>query len=358
MFDRSNITFVGNTRIGVDIAFEAITDSFDIVVVATGLPRDRQLPIPTTDGARIVGAGRILRALNAFPEEVAPQQDPLDGGLGEDLVVIGHGNVAIDVVRLLTKPAHHLSGSDIHDHALELLRPTPPKSLRMIGRSSADNAKWDLAMLRELCNPDNLSISVDGLDDSTQGPVADLLRETVQAHTDAGCEAPARTSVTFHFQTRPAAVRLENGHTVLDVTNANGETASFSADTVITAIGFCEDGDTRDDAPAWSDAHVFRVGWLERGGRGNIAENRKHAQTIAKSIAADIKSGHLRRGPGGGLSAVLPQLHSTTTDFAGWQAIDEAERGAADEHRCRRKITDVAEMVDIAVTARSSQTDG
>jgi ferredoxin--NADP+ reductase len=320
-------------------------------------PHDRQLSIPKDDGARIVGAGRILRALNAFPEEAAIGQDPLHGGLGDDLFVVGHGNVAIDVVRLLTKPAHHLSGSDIHDRALDLLRPNPPKSLRIIGRSSADNAKWDLAMLRELCTLDNLSVRVDGLDESTQGPVADLLRETVRAHTDAATDTAGKTAVTFHFQTTPAAVRMENGRTILDVTNANGETTSFSADTVITAIGFCEDDDAGDDAPAWSDAHVFRVGWLERGGRGNIAENRKHAQMIAKSIAADIKNGHLLHGRAAGLTTVLPQLHATTVDFAGWQAIDEAERGAADEHRCRRKITDLNEMVDIALAARTSGAD-
>jgi ferredoxin/flavodoxin---NADP+ reductase len=357
MFDRGNITFVGNTRIGVDIAFETITDSFDIVVIATGLPHDRQLSIPQDDGARIVGAGRILRALNAFPEEAAIGQDPLHGGLGDDLVVVGHGNVAIDVVRLLTKPAHHLSGSDIHDHSLDLLRPNPPRSLRIIGRSPADNAKWDLAMLRELCTLDSLRIHVHGLGESTQGSVADLLRETVRA-TDAATDTAGKTAVTFHFQTTPAAVRLENGRTILDVTNANGETTSFSADTVITAIGFCEDDDSGDDAPAWSDTHVFRVGWLERGGRGNIAENRKHAQMIAKSIAADVKSGHLPHGRGGGLTTVLSQLHASTVDFAGWQAIDEAERAAADEHRCRRKITDLGEMVDIALAGRTSDTDG
>ncbi|MEN0135340.1 MAG: FAD-dependent oxidoreductase [Rhodococcus sp. (in: high G+C Gram-positive bacteria)] len=353
MFERSDITFVGNTRIGVDIDFETITDAFDIVVIATGLPDDRALPIPRDEGAHVIGAGRLLRTLNAFPEEAAVSAPPLDGELGDDLIVIGQGNVAVDVVRLLTKPSHHLTGSDINDRARDLLRPTPPKSIRVIGRSPAGNAKFDLAMLRELCSLDSIGIDVDGLDDSAQGPVAELLRQAQQqppvTTEDAATE---RTEVTFHFETVPTAVRHADTRTVLDVTGASGETKSFAADAVITAIGFCQADDDRDDVPvaAWSGAHVYRVGWLDRGGRGNIAENRKHAQMVAKTIVADVESGVVASGAPG-LAAIEPQLPLTTVGFAGWQAIDEAERGNADAGRCRRKITDLDEMLAIAHAA-------
>lgn len=350
MFTRSDITFVGNTRIGVDIDITSITDSFDIVVAATGLMSDRGLSIPQHAEANIVGAGRILRALNAFPDAAASTK-MLSAPLGHDLIVIGHGNVAIDVVRLLTKKSHHFRGSDVDDVALEALRPTAPQTVHVIGRSSADNAKFDLAMLRELCALETISIAIEGLPATAASPVADLLRNA-QAADRRGTEEPVgeTTTVTFHFETQPAAVRLDGGRTVLDVTAPGGASASYSADTLITAIGFCHDDSNGDDETlkAWTAPHVYRVGWCERGGRGNIAENRKHAQHTARTIVADLQNGKLASGQRPGLAAIRDALPSTAVDFAGWQAIDAVERGAADEHRCRRKLTDLNDMVAIS----------
>ncbi|MGV0807946.1 FAD-dependent oxidoreductase [Mycolicibacterium setense] len=348
MFTRSGITFVGNTRIGVDIPSEAIAEAFDVVVVATGLTRDRRLSIPQDPDARVIGAGRILRSLNAFPDAAATAEATATEPLGSELIVVGHGNVAIDVVRLLTKPAEQLHGSDIHDEALASLRSRPPTAVHVVGRSAADAAKFDVAMLRELCALDNLRFAVEGLDPSTSGPVADLLRQTVS--TDQ-LDTSATTAVTLHFQTVPRAVRTERGHTVLDVVGPTGTPASYSADSVITAIGFCHDGDgfdgCEDTSSAWDGDHVYRVGWLERGGRGNIAENRKHALQTAKSIVERLNGGRHRREHGAGLAAVLPYLRHRTS-FDGWQAIDDVERRTAGPHRCRRKITDLDEMVAIA----------
>lgn len=350
MFTRSDITFIGNTRIGVDINVEAVAEAFDIIVVATGLTRDRRLSIPQADQARVIGAGRILRSLNAFPAAAAPTNSTVTEALGDDLIVVGHGNVAIDVVRLLTKPTEHLSGSDIDDEALNLLRPHPPATVHVIGRSAADAAKFDVAMLRELCGLENLHISVEGLDADTTGPVANLLRQTLASPASR----TATTTVTLHFQTVPTAVRNEGSRPVLDVVGPSGAPASYTGDTLITAIGFCHDGDDcADPSPQWAGDHVYRVGWLERGGRGNIAENRKHALETAKSIVDDLTSGRIRRGRGAGLAALLPQLDHRT-GFEGWQAIDTAERQTASPHRCRRKITDLEQLVTIAHGHRTS----
>lgn len=350
MFTRSAITFVGNTRIGTDVTTEAIAEAFDIVVVATGLTRDRRLSIPQDDQARVIGAGRILRSLNAFPAAAAPAEAPVCEALGDELIVVGHGNVAIDVVRLLTKPSQHLHGSDIDDTALTLLRPHAPTAVHIIGRSAAHGAKFDVAMLRELCALDNLRIRVEGLDADAAGPVAELLGQALATPASP----TATTTVTLHFQTVPAAVRSEGGRTVLDVVGPSGTPASYTGDTVITAIGFCQDGDDCDDpASQWpGDAHIYRVGWLERGGRGNIAENRKHAVLTAKTIVADLADGRVQQGRGHGLTALLPQLHRRT-GFDGWQAIDNTERRTAQPHRCRRKITDLDEMVSIAHRQRA-----
>lgn len=343
MFSRSNVTFVGNTRVGVDIDFAAITESFDVVVAATGLAADRELPVPHEAGARVVGAGQILRLLNAFPDAAAPMLAPLTEPLGEELVVVGHGNVAIDVVRLLAKEGRHFRGSDVHDEALRVLRPVAPSSVRVIGRSSAENAKFDLAMLRELCALDTVSVAVEGLDDDVSSPVAELLHESA-SHRPT--REPRATTVTFHFRTVPRSVRVQSGRTVLDVTDPTGAAASYPADTLVTAIGFCHNNITARDP--WTAPHIYRVGWFERGARGNIAENRKHAQQTAKSIVADLESSRTPSGLRPGLAGVRDALRHSVVDFSGWQAIDATERRAADDERCRRKIASLDDMVSIA----------
>ncbi|MEE6165484.1 MULTISPECIES: FAD-dependent oxidoreductase [unclassified Mycolicibacterium] len=342
MFSRANVTFVGNTRIGVDIDFAAITESFDVVVAATGLTADRELPVPHEAGARVVGAGRILRLLNAFPDAAAPMLAPLTEPLGDELVVVGHGNVAIDVVRLLAKEHRHFRGSDVHDEALRALRPIAPRSVRVIGRSSAENAKFDLAMLRELCALDTVNVAAEGLDADVSSPVADLLRAAAHRPT----RVARATTVTFHFQTVPRSVRVQSGRTVFHVTDPAGAAASYPADTLITAIGFCHNNISARDP--WTAPHVYRVGWFERGARGNIAENRKHAQRTAKDIVADLQSGRTKYGRSPGLAAVRDVLQHSVVDFSGWQAIDATERRAADDERCRRKITSLDDMVSIA----------
>lgn len=354
LFLRGGISFVGNTRIGADVGFDRIADAFDAVVVATGLPDDRPLPVPVDAGARVFGAGRILRALNAFPSGAAPGTAQREERLGDELIVVGHGNVAIDVVRLLTKRADHLVGSDIDDRALAALRPSPPTRIRVVGRSAAAEAKFDVAMVRELSSLDCVLLQAEGIEAAACGPIPDLLREAANQQKGKGKSASAgTTTVVFQFETSPTRVRVSEGHTVLDVVGPSREPSSFPADAVITAIGFgpaeCQGSGHFPARP-----NVYRVGWLERGGKGNIAENRKHAQAVARTIVADLADGNGRGPEATGLAAIRPHLPAGAVGFEGWQAIDDHERRAAGPHRCRRKISDLDEMVAVATAATAT----
>ncbi|MEV8569643.1 FAD-dependent oxidoreductase [Streptomyces sp. NPDC051322] len=362
IFERGHATFVGNVRVGHDVSFEAVARAFDVVVIATGMPEDRRLPIPQDDSARVVGAGQLLRALNGFPARLGQHGAPLGGAiapLGRDIVVVGHGNVAMDTVRLLTKRPEELVGSDIDDRALELLRPEPLRSVRLMGRSSVGDAKFDLAMIRELCQVQGAKIRTENLHDSDRGAVADLLREFGQengipaplAHGGTSAGDRFRTEVTIHFEAIPVRIRHADQMTSLDVRcRRSGAVRSFSADTVITAIGFCQDSDQRAGTPdaTWSGAHVYRVGWVENGAQGNLAENRKHAQSVARKILDDFARGRIVPGREPGLPALLPDLKAAPTSFSAWRVIDEFERKQTAPGRCRRKMTDLVEMVALA----------
>ncbi|GAB24228.1 putative ferredoxin--NADP(+) reductase [Gordonia polyisoprenivorans NBRC 16320 = JCM 10675] len=354
MFERSGITFVGNTRVGDDIDHATMARAFDVVVLATGLTADRSLAIPCADQARVVGAGALLRLLNAYPGRYLPATDALRSNLGRSVAVVGHGNVGIDVVRLLTKTTDQLVGSDIHDEALEVLRPSPAGDVHVVGRSSAADAKFDLAMVREICALDTVTISVHGLEDTDTGATAQLLRSSAHGADRHVTDGSPTSRVHFHFRAVPTAIRTEGDKTILDVTRGGNNTGTtpIAVDTVVTAVGFCPE-DTSSDDQAWNGTRLYRVGWLDRGGRGNIAENRKHSLAVVNSIVSDLRNRTPSDIHKGGLAAVASKLPSAAVDFSGWLCINEAERDRADDSRCRRKITEVDHMVTVAGPAES-----
>jgi ferredoxin--NADP+ reductase len=349
LFERRQATFVGNVRIGCDVSFDVVAQAFDVVVIATGMPQDRVLPVPQDESARVVGAGQLLRALNGFPMGPGLHTAPL----GRDVIVVGHGNVALDAVRLLTKRSDELIGSDVDDHVLSVLRPRPLRSVRLMGRSSIENAKFDLAMLRELCQVEGVRIRAEGMNDSSRGAAADLLRgfeqECKPSSTTAG--ETDRTLVTIQFEAVPTRIRYDDGKTCLQaLCGPSALPRSFQADTIVTATGFCQYKEPRPETPgtAWSGDHVYRVGWLDTGAQGNIAANRKHAQGVAAQIVDDLAGGRIVAGRGPGLQAILPQLGKTPTSFSAWREIDRVERERAAAERCRRTISDISEMVALA----------
>jgi len=354
LFTKDGVRFAGNVCVGTDIDFSDLAGCFDIVVLATGLPEDRPLGIPTQEGTRVIGAGTLLRALNCFPTRTVPS-DP-DGRyipLGQQLAVVGMGNVALDVVRLMSKDPHEFEGSDIDDELLEQLRPRRPQSIDVISRSGLSLAKFDYAMLRELLSLPNIDVTVLGLGDNATGPAAELLRTHIDTVDDSSTTEPERTHVRLHFQLTPESITTSNGRTLLRAStpNAAAPVTDLVVDTVITAIGFTQGAEQDLSSPTgeWSGDNVYRVGWLSRGPHGAIPENRKDARELAERIAEDVTNGRLEIGRAG-FAAVEPLLRNVVT-FADWQRIEAFEQREALPGRCRRKVTDRTHMLSIATSS-------
>jgi ferredoxin--NADP+ reductase len=357
LFTRGGVRFVGNVSVGRDIAFGQIAEAFDIVVLATGLPSDQALGIPQDSAGKVVGAGTLLRALNGFPVPILPRDSTgAFASLGHQLVVVGMGNVAVDVVRLLCKGPDGLTGSDIDDDLLRHLCPAMPRTIDVLSRSTAPNAKFDVAMMRELLALPNIDVSVTGLGSHDGGPAAELLRPFARGGACTDSARPQSVRVRLHFGSSPCSIERRNGATTVFTSRRDcRDQSEFAADTVITAIGFSSGvaDDQASPTEAWSGPHVYRVGWLSRGAKGTIAENRKDAQRVAGAIVADVASGRITPCRPG-FRALERSLPGQTIDFAGWQRIERHERGAAAVDRCRRKITDIDTMLSVAARTHSS----
>lgn len=319
LFERQGVRFAGNVRVGRDVSLDDLRAAFDAVVLATGLHEDRRLGIPGDDLPGVLGSGAVTRAWNGWPDAVQPP-------IGRRVVVIGNGNVAIDLVRLLAKTADEIAGSDLA---------APPgagvEDITIVGRSAASAARFDPVMLRDLGGLSDCAIRVHGAEGD--GKIVEILRGL-----DGHAPHAARRRLTFRFGLTPQ--RIVGSDRVEAIAFSDGTV--IAADTVLTAIGFHGD-QAACDAEGVVAPGLYATGWCRRGPRGTIPENRTDAQQVAARIAADLPHGVGK--PGLSVPGAI--------DFTGWLRIDAAERAAAAPDRARAKITTLPGLLAMAKNGES-----
>lgn len=343
LFERQGVEFFGNVEIGRDITLADLGGLYDAVVLATGLAGDCKLGIPGEDLPGVMAAGDITRAWNDHPD--APDTP---AGLGKRVIIMGNGNVAIDLVRILAKTEAEFDGSDFAAAHTGALAESGVELIEVIGRSPAHGAKFDPVMLRELGKLSDAAIEVIGAEPAPEGKLVEALA-AIHGHAPQG----ARRMIRFRFGWTPVelqgAERLNAAR--FAASDGSGAELRLDCDSFITAIGFkAQDHQDRDRllAGASDDGKLadglYAAGWFKRGPQGTIPENRADAQNVAARIAADLTDIASQKTGRAGLRARLPDA----TDHAGWQRIDAAERTDPPQGRCRQKIRTIGQMLDIA----------
>ncbi|WP_187971238.1 FAD-dependent oxidoreductase [Aquibium microcysteis] len=343
LFERQGARFFGNVTVGRDVTLEALREAYDAVVVATGLSTDRRLGIPGDDLPGVHGAGRITRALYEHPDA-----EPLPP-LGPRPLIVGNGNVAIDLLRLLAKTSEELDGSDLGPGPTAWLAGSGIDEITILGRSPAAAARFDAVMLKELGRLSGVSIAVDDLGTAGTEEGARTLEALSALHGHGA--GPRR--IRFVFARRPIAVEGDGCVSGLLCIAPDGREERFPATSILTAIGF--DGET---ATAESGAAVrmapglYGAGWFARGPRGTIPDNRADAQALAAVILADLDATPASSSIPGDVLACLPG----TVTYDGWTRIDAAETAAPPAGRCRAKITGRAAMLSLAAAPDEKET--
>lgn len=338
LFDRQGVAFFGNVALGKDIGLDDLLSLYDAVVLAIGLSGDRRLGIPGEGLAGVHGSGAVTRALNDHPDAAGELPD-----IGREVAIIGNGNVAVDLVRLLAKTAPEFEGSDISPRHVQALAAAGPRRITVIGRSAAQEAKCDAVMLRELGRLAGAEISVHEAEG--EGKVIEALA-AIDGHGVPG----AAHQITFRFGWTPAELTGEGRVQMarLVASDGSGRRLDLPCDTVLTAIGFQPGSPEEAPLGAGEDGFVrpglYATGWFRRGPRGTIPENRADAQTVAARIAADLAPVTVPRPGREALAALL----SGAVSFDGWLRIDAAERAASPPDRCRLKFADLDQLLDIA----------
>ncbi|MEM6640463.1 MAG: FAD-dependent oxidoreductase [Pseudomonadota bacterium] len=341
VFERQGARFFGNVHIGRDVTLDALRASYDAVVLATGLHQDRRLGVPGDDLPGVIGAGALTRALYEHPDAQALPD------LGTHPVVIGNGNVAIDVVRVLLKTQSEFDGSDLGAGPGRWLDDNRIDSLTVFGRSPAASAKFDAVMIRELGKLQNVSVRVSGLGDPADddAPVIAALREVGESES-----AAAGTTLEFCFSMQVAQIIGDDGVTAVRFHTPDGP-LEWPATSVITAIGFESNPDlprsdllrhATDRERGILGPGLFGAGWFCHGPRGTIPDARRGAADMAATVLEFTEVDPKKAGAR--IFESLPDVVS----YDGWQRIDNAEVHAAPATRVRQKLTHRRELLSEA----------
>ena len=362
------VRFVGNIAIGRDVSIEELQSLYDAVILATGAPKDRLLRIEGSDAENVIGSAAFVGWYNGHPEFANLNPDLS----GRHAVVVGMGNVALDVARILSKTEDEFAGSDIVTHALDALRNSRLESVTILGRRGPHQIMMTPKELGELMQLERASPQVESADlpplddDAVLEPgmrkSVTLLREFAAIPPNSHGEKPI--AIEFDFFASPKAIDVTDcratavvvERTVVEAGRAigTGETYRIPADIVITCIGYETSPiegvpfDERAGRFANDQGRIlpglYCVGWAKRGPSGTIGTNRPDGYSVIDIVDEDIGSGHRRRGREG-FDDLAAERRLDIVTFRDWQKIEEAEIAAARNGSPREKFVDIESMI-------------
>ena len=362
------VRFVGNIAIGRDVSIEELQSLYDAVILATGAPKDRLLRIEGSDAENVIGSAAFVGWYNGHPEFANLNPDLS----GRHAVVVGMGNVALDVARILSKTEDEFAGSDIVTHALDALRNSRLESVTILGRRGPHQIMMTPKELGELLQLERASPQVESADlpplddDAVLEPgmrkSVTLLREFAAIPPNIHGEKPI--AIEFDFFASPKAIDVTDGRatgvvverTVVEAGRAigTGESYRIPADIVITCIGYETSPiegvpfDERAGRFANDQGRIlpglYCVGWAKRGPSGTIGTNRPDGYSVIDIVDEDIGSGHRKRGREG-FDDLAAERRLDIVTFRDWQKIEEAEIAAARNGSPREKFVDIESMI-------------
>ncbi|GAA1643422.1 FAD-dependent oxidoreductase [Microbacterium flavum] len=388
MLDAGSIRFIGNVEVGRDIALDELQERYDAVILATGAIRDAALEIPGIDLAGSYGAADFVAWFDGHPD--VPREWPLDA---REIAVIGNGNVALDIARILAKHPEDLRSTEVADTVLAGLESSAVTDVHVFGRRGPLDVKFTPIELRELGEVPGVDIVLAEEDfaalDAAVAAGAPgtnqlkVIRRTFDAWRTRDAEA-SRTHgerarrLHLHFFHAPVAVlgderveavRFERTAQSEDgAVRGTGELRDIPVQAVYRAVGYygtpvvgvpfderrgvipnAEGRVLAGDAPA---PGLYATGWIKRGPVGLIGHTKSDAMETIAHLVADAQAGALTAPvETGDVLEVLAAREVPYTTWSGWLALDAHERalGAGHVHaRERVKVVPRDEQVEVS----------
>ncbi|MDA0661288.1 MAG: FAD-dependent oxidoreductase [Proteobacteria bacterium] len=371
-YERSALTecvrYYGNVELNRDISIEELRNTYDAIVLATGMPGDAKLGIPGDDKKGVIGSATFVGWYNGHPDF-----KDLDPCLNTaNVVVIGNGNVAIDIARVLVKTPEEMVEADLPKGVAEAIQNAPVTDVYMVGRRGPVEAKFTNVELREMGHLANARAVIDPSDlpDSVTGDWSDRDRRLRERNLEtlkefvAAPQAEKPKAVHFTFFAKPVeilggdrveGIRLEKTRVANGRAEGTGEFFDIACGLVIPAIGYAlqplagvpmdeERGTIRNTDGRIAEG-LYTAGWAKRGPTGVIGTNKPDGVAAAEAILQDIKEGMKPGRPA--FEALLKSRDIRWVSYADWQLINEAEVANAAPGSPREKFVTTEDMLDL-----------
>jgi ferredoxin--NADP+ reductase len=336
-----NFRLFGNVELGTDVTAADLREKYDAVIIATGSSLGRKLGIPGEDLPGSLSAADFVPWYNAHPDF-----NDLDLDVGCDTaVVIGAGNVAMDVARMLALEPSELDTTDTADHAIEVLRGSSIRKVILCARRGPEHAAFTAPELRELPKLEHTNVIMDKAEiGAALARVGDTAEKDVKSNLAAMeliSEQPYIThnrTMEFRFFLAPLEIR-GNGHVEEVVFGINkivdgkivptGETETIKCGLVISAIGYHADsiegvpfnnGKVDNVEGHIQGTNMYTVGWAKRGPSGVIGTNKSDASDVVKSLIAELPAQPKNKGD---ITDLLTDYPVITQSH--WEQINAAE---------------------------------
>ena len=359
-----------------DVVHEELSGLYDAVVYTVGAQTDRRLGIPGEDLPGSWAATELVAWYNGHPDFQHLEFDLSH----ERAVVIGNGNVALDVARMLALTPEELAPTDTTDEAIEAISGAGVREILVVGRRGPVQAAWTPVEVGELGELAGAEILVDSAQlelDPASAAELEAAPPTVKRNVEHLGEYAQRSpsgkarAIRLRFLASPVAIlgdakvegiELVRNELVDGRAVATDDTETVPCGIVFRSVGyrgvelpgvpFDEGSGTIPNEGGRVRAGLYVAGWIKRGPSGVIGTNKKDATETVGLVLEDVRSGALRAASGEDLEELLSERGVDHVMYAGWEAIDATERAAGEPAgRPRVKLCTWDELLDAARTA-------
>jgi len=375
---RPGFRFFGNVEVGRDVTHDELAAIYDAVIYSVGAQTDRQMGIPGEDLPGSWAATEFVAWYNGHPDFQHLDFDLSD----KTVVVVGNGNVAIDVARMLALTAEELAPTDTTDRAIDAINGAGIEEIVMLGRRGPAQAAFTPPELQELGELAGADVHVAPADlelDPASEAALEQDRDRARRNVDILREYSTRDpegkprSIRLRFLTSPVAIvgdgkveavevvrnRLETDERGRIVAVSTDERETIPCGIVFRSVGykgvpipgvtFDERTGTIPNEHGRVEPGLYVAGWIKRGPSGVIGTNKKDATETVGLVLEDARAGLLSHESDEGLDELLRGKGVEFVEYPGWQAIDAAERAAGEPlGRPRVKLTAWRELLDAA----------
>lgn len=361
----ASVRFVGNVEIGRQITCEELRECCDAVIYAYGAASDRQLDIPGERCSGNLSAREFVSWYCGHPDAASASIRGLLES-SHSAVIIGAGNVAVDVSRILLKSPHSLRSTEMPDHVIEGLAASRITDVHLVARRGPAFATFTTKELRELGELDDVAVVLDPRDLELDGADAAQLDQNrnaarnldvLRGWADRADDRRSSRRIHLHFNTRPTAIA--GGSRVSGVVTSSTKPVDAApverpirCELLIRAIGY--KGQAVGDLPFDRERGTVRnecgrvlrdgavmpgeyvTGWIRRGPNGVIGTNKQDAGEVVDCLIADAPQLLQRKSPGRPLAELLDERDLLRIDARHWRRIEEAEMALGRARGCQR----------------------